>query len=235
MRVALSGLPFAATMRMIHRIHHDTPDVRPLSHPPRTTGLAHRNVLVIEVPDLSHGRHTRAQDPTHLARNQTDLNVLTFPAHHLTRRAGTPRHLGTLPRLEFNVMNGRAKRHQRQRKRIARTNVRAGTSLNRVSNRQADGSQDISLIPVCIRDQCDTSRTIRIVLHPDDFTKHPDFISLEIDDAVQTLMPAATKSRRNSPEIVSSAGARQRRSQAFFRLLFRQRLVLDNRHAAPAR
>ncbi len=235
MRISLSGLPFAATMRMIHRIHHDPSDVRPFSHPSRTTGLAHRNVFVIEIPNLSHGRHARPQNPAHLTRNQTDLNVLTFPAHHLTRRTGTPRHLSALPRPEFNAMNDRTKRHQRQRKRIARANVRAGTGLNRISDRQADGRQDISLIPICIRDQCDTSRTIGIILHPDDFARHPDFIPLEIDNAVQTLMPAATKSRRNPPEIVSPAGARQRRSQAFFRLLFRQRLVLDSRHAAAAR
>jgi hypothetical protein len=47
MRIPLTGLPFTAAMRVVDRIHHDTADMRTLSHPTDPPGFSDGNVFVI--------------------------------------------------------------------------------------------------------------------------------------------------------------------------------------------
>lgn len=50
--VALSGLSFAATMRMVNRIHHNTAHVRSPAQPSIAARLPDVNILVIRIPNL---------------------------------------------------------------------------------------------------------------------------------------------------------------------------------------
>src|SRR5260370_2536666 len=53
---AARGLAFAAAERVVHRVHRDAADVRPLPEPAAPARLADRDVLVIEVADLADRR-----------------------------------------------------------------------------------------------------------------------------------------------------------------------------------
>jgi hypothetical protein len=66
MRVALSRLPFATSMGMIDRIHHDAADVRTATQPATASRLPDRNVLMIQIPNLPDSRHAGGQNPAHL-------------------------------------------------------------------------------------------------------------------------------------------------------------------------
>src|ERR1043165_9564097 len=50
------SLALAAAVRVIHGVHRDAADVRADAVPARAPGLAVRNVLVLDVADLPHGR-----------------------------------------------------------------------------------------------------------------------------------------------------------------------------------
>src|SRR5215218_1496091 len=52
------GLALAAAVRVVHRIHRDTTNLRTQAHPTRPAGLSERNVLVLDVADLAHSRST---------------------------------------------------------------------------------------------------------------------------------------------------------------------------------
>src|ERR1039458_3703474 len=51
------SLAFAATVRMIHRVHGDAAVVRHLAQPAFPSGLAQRDVLVVHVAHLADRRH----------------------------------------------------------------------------------------------------------------------------------------------------------------------------------
>src|SRR4026209_903931 len=84
------GFAIATTMRMVARVHDDTPDFGPLAHVPGTAGLAEVLVLVVEVADLADSGHALHRDPAHLARRQADGGELAFLGQQLGRDAGGP-------------------------------------------------------------------------------------------------------------------------------------------------
>src|SRR6266516_969699 len=45
--------PFTATMRVIHRVHDDAADCRPDSHMPLAPCFSNRDVLMVEIADLT--------------------------------------------------------------------------------------------------------------------------------------------------------------------------------------
>ena len=57
MGIALSGLSFAATMRMVDRIHHDTAYIGAPAQPSIAARLPDINILVIRIPNLPNGCH----------------------------------------------------------------------------------------------------------------------------------------------------------------------------------
>src|SRR5690348_6263494 len=68
-RVTAAGrLAFAAAERVIHRVHRHTANVRTLAEPAAAPRLADRDVLVIEVADLTDGRDALDADLANLAR-----------------------------------------------------------------------------------------------------------------------------------------------------------------------
>ena len=57
MGVTLSRFSFAATMRVVDRIHHDTAHIRASAQPSRPTCLPNINILMIRIPNLADGCH----------------------------------------------------------------------------------------------------------------------------------------------------------------------------------
>src|SRR5687767_2348839 len=61
------GLALAASVRVVDRVHGRTAHGRPLAAPAASPGLAARNVLVVDVSDLSHRRPACERNATDLA------------------------------------------------------------------------------------------------------------------------------------------------------------------------
>jgi transaldolase len=55
MGVTLSRFSFAATMRVVDRIHHDTAHTWSPAQPSIAARLPNINILVIRIPNLSNG------------------------------------------------------------------------------------------------------------------------------------------------------------------------------------
>src|SRR5689334_4970861 len=108
---AARSLAFAATERVIDRVHRDAAHVRTLAHPALAAGLADRHVLVIDVADLADGCKALDADVAELAGRHLHRGVEPFLGHHLNRRTGGTGDLAAFALLQLDVVHHRAERN----------------------------------------------------------------------------------------------------------------------------
>jgi hypothetical protein len=101
-------------------------------------------------------------------------------------------------------VNLRTERDIDQRQSVARQNVGISAAHDRLADFQSSGRDDVTLLAVQICDQCDVSRTIRIVFDLSDASGHAVFIALEVDDSIKAFMTAATTTNRNTAVVVAT-------------------------------
>src|SRR2546423_3575805 len=71
-------LTLAAAVRVIDRVHRHAAHVRAYAFPTRPPGLAVRDVLMLDVADLAHGRLADYGDAADFARRHTQLRVVAL-------------------------------------------------------------------------------------------------------------------------------------------------------------
>src|SRR5215831_9633797 len=114
-------------MRMVDRVHDDPSHMWSFSFPTTPPSLSNADVLVIDVSDLSDGRHTDSQDSAHFSRFQAHLHIIAVTPHDLREAAGASDQLASLSSLQFKIVDGRTKRHIDQGKCISRSDLRLRT------------------------------------------------------------------------------------------------------------
>src|SRR5438094_961969 len=187
---------FASTVWMINGIHNNTAYRWTDSQVPSTSGFPHRNVFVIEIPDLSDRRHTINIHQPHFTRRQLHMRIAAFLGDKLRRGSGAASHLSALARTQFDIVNCRTERNISQRQSIADKNVgfRPGNHLH--ADLQSNWLENVSAFPVGIAEQRDECRTIRIVFDGFDVSWNSDFVATKVDDPIMLLIsPAAVADR----------------------------------------
>src|SRR5690554_3764660 len=96
-RSAHRGLALTAAVRVVNRVHGGTPDGRPNSKVSLPAGLTYGDVLVVKVSYLSHRRPALLPNHSNLSGRKLDLRIIPFLRHELSRVAGRPYQLGSLP------------------------------------------------------------------------------------------------------------------------------------------
>src|SRR5581483_11646848 len=104
---AALGLALAAAVRVVDGVHRRAADGGALAAPAAAAGLAAGLVLVVDVPDLPDGGAAGQRDAAHLAGREPEHAVAVVLGDELHARAGAPRHLAALPRLELDVVDER--------------------------------------------------------------------------------------------------------------------------------
>src|SRR5581483_2164196 len=228
-------LALAAAVRMVDGIHRRAAHCRALAPPAAAAGLAARDVLVVDVADLADGRAARERDAAHLARREAQDGKALVLRDELDARAGGAGHLRALPRLQLDVVHERAGRDELERQRVADLDVGRGAGLDGRSDAQLRGREDVGLRAVGVMEQRDARRPVRVVLDGGDLRRHAVLLTLEVDDAVATLVAAALVARGDAAVVVAAALLRHRREQALLRLGLRDLLEGRDRHEAAAR
>src|SRR5262245_20745459 len=72
------SLSFAATVRMIHRIHRHAANMRPNSFPTSTSRFTERNIFVFDIAHLTYGGATFDWYAPHFTGGHAQLRKLTF-------------------------------------------------------------------------------------------------------------------------------------------------------------
>src|SRR2546423_7665043 len=99
------SLSLAAAVRVVNGVHGDAADVGPDAVPTRAPGLAVRDVLVLDVADLSDGRVADDGHASNLARRHAHLRVISLLRDQLREAARRAHELSALARSQFDVVN----------------------------------------------------------------------------------------------------------------------------------
>jgi hypothetical protein len=91
------GTPFAATVRVIDRIHYHATNSRSHAAPAHRTSLADGAEAMLLVPDLTNRRPALHMDAPDFAGTQTQLRINAFARKQLSGRTGGARQLAPLP------------------------------------------------------------------------------------------------------------------------------------------
>src|ERR1700756_498747 len=194
-RVALAGLALAATVRVIDRIHGESPHRGAYTLPALGARLAVAAQIVLVVPDLAN---RRAAVDVHLARlaglePQVGVDALACGEGH--RGAGTARQLPAATGLHLHVVDERAHRDVAQRHGVAGLDGRIRARAHLIARLHSLGSEDVAPLAVGILDEGDVARAVRVVLQALDHAGDTVLVALEVDEAVLLARAAAVMAR----------------------------------------
>src|SRR5687767_14924357 len=109
---------FASTHRVVDRVHRDAAVVRTATEPARTTGLADRDVRVVDVRHLTDRGAAVLMDLTDLAGGHTKLRVVAILRHEHGAGAGGAHELAAFALPHLDVVDRRAERDVTERHRV---------------------------------------------------------------------------------------------------------------------
>src|ERR1035437_5480450 len=227
-------LALATAVRMVNRVDRDSTHMTALAQPSRASGLADRNIFVVEIADLADGGAAIGLHHPLLARGQLEQRHLALFRHQLSLHTRAARELGAGARLHLDGMNDGAERDVLEHERVARLDVGVLARLDFGADLEAVGSQDVGLDAVGIVEQRDIGGAIGIVFEREDDGGNTVAVALEIDQAKAALVSAAAMTRGHAAAIVASAGALERDQQTFLGLFFGELGEIRNLHEALA-
>ena len=106
---------FTSPKWVVYRIHGNASHARPTAKPPTPTRLPIRDVLVIEVADLTDSSFTVLMHQPHFSRRELHGCVHAFSRHQLRSGPGTSDNLGPFAYLQLYVVDNRTNRNTPQR------------------------------------------------------------------------------------------------------------------------
>src|SRR5205807_144151 len=150
-----------------------------------------RDVLVLDVSDLSDGRVTLDVDLAHLAGRKPHLRVTSLLGHELRGGAGRTDELTAATPLQLEVVDRGAERDALQWQSVAGDDVRGRSRDHLRSDLETVGREDVALLPVHVVKERDPGGTVRVVLDRRDARGHSHLVAAEVDDALEPLVTAA--------------------------------------------
>ncbi len=195
---------FSTTVRVIHRIHCDTPYGWPDPTPSRCTGLAQRRQTVLGVTNFSDDRLAVRMNLSHLPGPKPNRYIDPFLSHELGTATCTANHLRALTRFHLDAVNLGSNGDVPHRHAVARLYRCRIVGDHLVTNRQAFRCDDVPTFAIQIFDQNEIGGPIRIVFQTLDDTRDSDFIPFEIDNPVLLLVTTANMSCGNPTLVISS-------------------------------
>src|SRR5512139_168071 len=206
-RVALAGLAFAATVRVVDRVHDDAADRRTDAAPALGTGLAVDDQVVVFVAHLADRGAAVDVHLAHLGGAQADRRVEAFAGHQLHRGAGAAGQLAAAAGLQLDVVDDRADRDVADRQGVARLDRRVGARRDRIARAHALGREDVAALAVGVQHQREVRAAVRVVLEPLDLARHAVLRTHEVDDAVVVAVTATLVPRGDAAHVVAGTGA----------------------------
>ena len=177
-------------------------------------GLADVDVLVLDVADLADGGHAVGAHDTDLTGGHPDLGVAALLGHQLSGHAGGADQLSTVAGMQLDVVDDGTDGDVGDRQGVADLDIGVGTGLHLVAGIQAHGSQNVAALAVLILQQSDVGAAVGVILQAQHGGKHVLLVTLEVDDAVLTLVAAAAMTDGDAAIAVAAGGLLQRNRQA---------------------
>src|ERR1044072_1524189 len=141
---AARGLALAAAVRVVDGVHRNAAHRRADAVPARAAGLAIRDILMLDVADLPHGRVADDRHTEHFARGHAHLRVVAFLRDELPEAARRADELAALTGTQFDVVNLRAQRDVANRQRVPRQDVCLGATHHGLAHFDTGGGQGVA-------------------------------------------------------------------------------------------
>src|SRR5688572_30017872 len=236
MRVALSGLAFAAAVRVIDGVHHYAAHRRTNATPADRAGLAVAAQVVLVVADFADGGAALDVHLARLGRAQANRRVRPFACGELCGAAGAARELAALAGLQLDVVNRRTDRNVAQLHAVAGLDRRFRTREHRVAGGDALRREDVATLAVLVQHEREMRGAVRIVFDALDLAGHAVLVAQEVHQAVLLLVTAALVAHGLPAEVIARAGRVLVNQQRLLRFTLVQVVAGDlDLEAAPRR
>ena len=190
-RMSTGLTAFTATHRMVMRVHNHTTVARTASQPARTSGLSGTLKRMVRIAHTADCGLASTKNLTSLSRRQFNHTITSLTRGQLCKVSCRANQQSPLSRTQFNVMNHRTHRDVLQRERVAHLRCRILPGHHRAAHLQAIRSNNIPFLSICVKQQSDTGRTVRIVFNGFHYSWNTVFLSLEINQTIFLFMTAA--------------------------------------------
>src|SRR5512140_2673215 len=110
-------------------------------------------------------------------------------------------------------MNERANRDVREGQAVARADFRCGARNQRVTNADVERRDDVALLAICIMQEGQARRAVRVILDRGDLGRNAKLLALEIDLADKTAIATAAMPDGHAAIGVASTMAAERNGQ----------------------
>ncbi len=206
-RVPSPGCPaLATTMGVIDGVHRHPSDRGSSAQPSDSACLSVRNVLMIQVSDLADRRFTIQMDEAYLPGRQADVGVISLLREELGHRPSRSDKLGSLTRLELDIVDEGSQRDRPEGQRVSRLDVHVVTGYHPIARLDPVRGQNVALLPVCIMEKGDLGGTVRIVFHGRYPSWDVQLVPLEVDESIPSLVTSSPVSACDPSSTVSSTG-----------------------------
>lgn len=198
------GTSFTTAVRMVVRVHDHTSDCGSDAHMAFPAGFPDGDVAMVAVANGANGGPALCQNHSDFAGRHPHLSVTAFFRHKLCMAAGTADDLSAFSWLHLDVVDDGTHWDAAQRHCIPSTDILTGTGDDFGSDFQAFRSDNVPLFSICIAEEGDIRRAVRVILNGRYPSRDMILVPLEIDDSVEPLGTAAAVPDCNSSLIVPS-------------------------------
>src|SRR5690606_12829757 len=199
--------PLTTAMGVSSRVHRRTTDRGTPAEPAPPASLAELDVAMLGVADLANRRPALLTDVAHLTARQAEGGVIAFLRQKLGRRTRRANHLAAPAGVQLDVVHHGTDRDVAQRKRVAGTDLGTLTAHDGVADPQVERCDDVALLTVCVEDESNARRTVRVILDARNAPGHAVLITLEVDQAVAPAMTATTMAHADAALVVATSTA----------------------------
>ena len=141
----------------------------------------------------------------------------SFFGEQLRKGSRSPRHLAAFAGPQLDIMNLRTQGNVTDGQSVAGKNIGIFAAGDRFADFQTYGSNDVALLAIEIGNQSYIGRAIRIVFDLRHASGHTVFVTLEIDDSIETFVTATATADGDPAIVVATRNSRLRLEQRLLR------------------
>jgi len=220
------------TMWVIYGVHNNTADSWADTQPTTTSSLTDIDACVVVVSDNAYGGATTHENLAKLTRGQTKESISSLFCHQLSASACGAYELPTLTGFHLDVVNHGTQRHCRKRHGVSGNDIRRGCADYLHPRLEAFGSEDVSLLSICIMKESDARRSVWIVFYRRYIRGYAVLIALEVNKTVPTLMSTATMAAGDTSKVVAATRFGLLYNKLLMRLRRSDLIEVGRRHVA---
>ena len=231
---AFACLTFTTTVWVINRVHDNTANGRANAFPASCTRFTQTTQAVLFVSDLAQSGAAFDVDLANLTRTHTNLSVDAFTSQQRSGGASGADDLCAFADLQLNAMHDGADRDIANGQCIANTNRSLSTAHDGCANFKATGGDDVSTLTICIANQSDVRRTIRVILDPLDLGWNSILGTAKVNDAIVVLMTTTFVASRDVTIVIATSMLELWLQQRCIGLTLMQMVTRNLHHATTA-